>query len=333
MTAMPTIGLPMCGTAVFPVVLLLAGLLIVALRVWPRVRTRMPAFAPMALAALAIAYGIVGLTAISGTRSYDRLREQYAFESMETRVPTPPSSSRTDMARLPEESLAAIETSLGDKRNRSRTDSLRELHENRLSEFTSAPGFGVARLIPPWAGLSGYPREAPYQPGTNPSSIRSNADLPLSATDEPDLVTVHQAGILDFVNPRGFGYIKDRAHVAGFLAHGFSESPKPTTRWAVERIDLIGLLLHPEPVAYVSERLPAMDEIRRAPTRQLDTFEVAGLESLRGGQMLSVAQTNGPPRMLGAIRSVRQCVGCHGGERADLLGAFSYTLRPVGQDK
>ena len=30
--------------------------------------------------------------------------------------------------------------------------------------------------------------------------------------------------------------------------------------------------------------------------------------------------------MLGAIRSAKQCVQCHGGQRGDLLGAFSYTL-------
>ncbi len=31
--------------------------------------------------------------------------------------------------------------------------------------------------------------------------------------------------------------------------------------------------------------------------------------------------------MLGAVRSAKQCVKCHGGSRGDLLGAFSYTLR------
>jgi mono/diheme cytochrome c family protein len=30
--------------------------------------------------------------------------------------------------------------------------------------------------------------------------------------------------------------------------------------------------------------------------------------------------------MLGAVRSTRQCVACHGGDRGDLLGAFSYAL-------
>jgi hypothetical protein len=31
--------------------------------------------------------------------------------------------------------------------------------------------------------------------------------------------------------------------------------------------------------------------------------------------------------MLGAARSVSQCIKCHDGERGDLLGAFSYYLQ------
>ena len=151
----------------------------------------------------------------------------------------------------------------------------------------------------------------------------------MSATDEPDLISLHGQGLLDFVNPGGFGYVKDRRHVAGFLPHAFSEVPGLATRWKVDRLDLIGLLLHPEPVAYVSDRLPAMQELRAAPTRKLDGFEAAGLEVIRSGQLLYIGSHDGRARMIGAIRSAKQCVGCHGGERGDLLGAFSYTLAPV----
>jgi hypothetical protein len=35
--------------------------------------------------------------------------------------------------------------------------------------------------------------------------------------------------------------------------------------------------------------------------------------------------------MLGAIRSTRQCLSCHGGNRGDLLGAFSYVFTRPGQ--
>ena len=85
-------------------------------------------------------------------------------------------------------------------------------------------------------------------------------------------------------------------------------------------------MLHEKPVAYVSANLPRMDELKKAPTRPLDRFESGGLEKLRGGEDLVTAEAGANLRMLGAIRSARQCVDCHGGRRGDLLGAFSYTL-------
>ena len=65
--------------------------------------------------------------------------------------------------------------------------------------------------------------------------------------------------------------VQSRERVAGFLPHRFSKVPEATT-WQVQRIELVGLLKHPEPVAYLSDRLPAMAELRDAPTRPLDAF-------------------------------------------------------------
>jgi hypothetical protein len=89
----------------------------------------------------------------------------------------------------------------------------------------------------------------------------------------------------------------------------------------------VGLLFHNEPVVYVSENLPRMDELRGAPTRPLDGFEATALEKLRSGEDLLVAEAPNGVRMLGAIRSLKQCGTCHGSTRGTLLGAFSYTLR------
>ena len=50
---------------------------------------------------------------------------------------------------------------------------------------------------------------------------------------ETPLGGILEASILDFVNPRGFGYIKDRRHVAGFETHRFSQVPAPAERWKV----------------------------------------------------------------------------------------------------
>ena len=70
-----------------------------------------------------------------------------------------------------------------------------------------------------------------------------------------------------------------------------------------------------------------MDELDQVPTRALDEFEAMGLEALRRGDALFVRDTaGGTKRMLGPLRSTKQCITCHGCEYGDLLGAFSYTL-------
>jgi hypothetical protein len=74
-----------------------------------------------------------------------------------------------------------------------------------------------------------------------------------------------------------------------------------------------------------------MDELRKAPTRPLDEFEAEGLKELRRGEDLFVRDAPSGRRMLGAVRSAKQCVACHGGQRGDLLGAFSYTFVREGR--
>jgi hypothetical protein len=141
------------------------------------------------------------------------------------------------------------------------------------------------------------------------------------------LFELHKDSFVDFVHPNGFGYVKDLRHVAGFQPHQFSQTPSSAAEWQVQTLELVGLLLHDEPVVYVSEHLPRMDELVEMPTRALDKFETIGLEALRGGDDLFVRDIAvGTKRMLGPLRSTKQCITCHGCGYGDLLGAFSYTL-------
>ena len=132
--------------------------------------------------------------------------------------------------------------------------------------------------------------------------------------------------MIDFVNPKGFGYVKSRSQVAGFRPHRFSFVPAAGT-WAVDSLELVGILVHADPAVYVSEHLPRMDELSKAKTRTLDAFEKEGLAVLEKGEDLFVRGNVDKARMMGAIRNAKQCVECHGGNRGDLLGAFSYRLR------
>jgi hypothetical protein len=214
-----------------------------------------------------------------------------------------------------------------------RTAMLRRLHEDTTREFVLSPGFGVGRMIrpSPWHLKADERRDPgpipqPGPPATSPVPTVEGGPNPYAATDG-GFYQLHRNGLLDFADPVRFGYVKDRGHVAGFRPHAFGSVPGPADRWELRTLDLVGLLLHEEPVAYVSAHLPRMDELREAPNRPPDAFEAAALERLRRGEDLVVAGGPDEMRMLGSVRSARECVGCHGGQRGDLLGAFSYTLR------
>jgi hypothetical protein len=81
----------------------------------------------------------------------------------------------------------------------------------------------------------------------------------------------------------------------------------------------------------MTENLPRMDEARTAPTRELDEFETAGLAAIAKGQELYVGESKSAAtmRMIGGIRAAKSCTTCHGCNEDELLGAFSYVLRPT----
>jgi hypothetical protein len=165
---------------------------------------------------------------------------------------------------------------------------------------------------------------------------------------------------VDFVNRQGWGYIKDVSNVAGFQPHAFREIPpleiwnpiaettiesavrldtfrgeygdiKLDKGWQVTRLELVSLLRHDEPLAYISDSLPRMalprmDNVTEYPTRPLDLFESRGLKSLQVGEDIVSESSINSVRMLGSLRAAKQCAKCHQVERGELLGAFSYLL-------
>ena len=80
-------------------------------------------------------------------------------------------------------------------------------------------------------------------------------------------------------------------------------------------------------MVYVSDHLPRMEELRGARPGRLTNSRRWRLSVLRRGEDLFTSRDGKHLRMLGAVYSSMQCVNCHGGERSDLLGAFSYTLQ------
>jgi hypothetical protein len=261
-------------------------------------------------------------------------RQLYPLEPLAERLP--PRRPVAAAKPLPDSTasfLAAVEEQVSAEEQHARWyrgNTLSRLHEDKVSAFVNSPGFGVARM--PYIAVAslGNVREEKSVAQPGPRDTSSLSSEPLQATprglDAKPLTQLHVKGLLDFVNPGAFGLVTQRKQIAGFQAHHFSEVPQEPS-WTIQTIDLVGLVLHETPVVYVSENLPRMSELRKAPTRPLDNFELAGLEGLRAGDSIFVRTAPEGLRMLGGVRVVDKCVQCHGGEAGDLLGAFSYSLR------
>jgi hypothetical protein len=323
---------PLFLMCILPAVALQALLLCGVVFVWRVSHRGRFFFLPLSCGATLVAYGISGMMVLQSEREYARLRARYPYESMEGRLPAPnPLHDGAPLLPATAERLSRLEAEIPEYTNSYREYQLRMLHEHTVELFINSPGFGIARMLhPSESGLTVSLRRepAPLQPGSRFTSMWSPGEwLQPAAGDEAPLRRMLQASILDFVNPRGFGYFKDRLHVAGFDSHRFREVPAPANRWKVQTLELVGLLLLDEPAAYVSDHLPWMDRLRGAPTRPLDRFERYALDALWRGEDLFITQGEEGVRMLGAVRSTKQCVNCHGGDGGDLLGAFSYTLR------
>jgi hypothetical protein len=338
-----------------PGVAIQALLLVVSVVVWGVSRRGPRLFLKLSGAATVCAYACAAWLAWQSQHEYARLRSVYPFESMEQRVPVPKRDARlAPLAGAPAQRLERLEEVVQSQSGNYRAWQLEQLHEDAIGQFINSSGFGVGRMIRPSVMSLKFvvARDlVPPQPGPRISSVWSPGEFePLSAGYETWLGPLLENSVLDFVFPRAWGYIKDRRHVAGFLSHRFSQEPdpndsrkmqipgpestkisEPKDRWKVQTLDLVGLLMHDDPVAYVSNHLPSMDELRDAPVRPLDKFETLGLIALRQGEDLFISRDGTRLRMLGGISSMKQCVACHGGQRGDLLGAFSYTLSRDGQ--
>ncbi len=147
---------------------------------------------------------------------------------------------------------------------------------------------------------------------------------------------MYESGIEDFLDRERIGYVKDRDHVAGFQSHRFTKMPEPSvppneppSSWKVVRVELVSLLKHETPVAYVSKNLPQMDELRDAPTRPLDDFERQSIVRLRADEDVAIDEAVERIRMVGSLRAAKSCLECHSVRRGELLGALTYELMPT----
>jgi len=250
--------------------------------------------------------------------------DAYPLQPLKNRIPKRNGNGSAELSSEAEAGLKELEAVGHDRSQRSWA--LRDVHQEAVRKFSDTQGQGVRR-IPIFSKemIDGLKRsdEVPLQPeivGTTVAEPAATAER-----IEDALKTLHRAGIGDFASPQDFGYVSDDGkQAAGFIPHRFTKTPPTDPRLRLLRIDLVGLLLHPNPVVYVSDKLPRMDELTAAPTRSPDDFEAKAIESLRKGETLVVREVETGLRMVGAIRAAKQCLACHEGQRGEILGAFSY---------
>lgn len=324
----------LCLGVFLPALALQAFLLVIVASVWSGANWTAQRFAVLAIGATVVAYGIVGAVAAYNVFQF---QQQYPLVSLEERLPRPPQQNQAVAESRLEHIEALLDQTSNNWLDSMRSRHLQQLHENTVRVFANRPGFGVARVLDrpsEWSLRRGLRDDQPLpQPGDRITVLWSTGDLearsaPTISSDHEASRELHSSSLIDFVHLRGFGYARDRNQVAGFQSHRFSQAPPAPAEWTLRTIDLIGLVRHDQPVAYVSANLPQMEELRDAAWRPLDDFENLGLESFRKGEDMFVRDGSGGRRLLGAIRNTKQCVTCHGGARGDLLGAFSYTLTP-----
>jgi hypothetical protein len=250
--------------------------------------------------------------------------------------------------------LEAIEQNLQSRQQwDGRVEALQRLHSTEVASFVKRPGFGMERRPMPRATpLDDFSPKSPDLPlitlrPLGPDEVGPSVTLPENAAAAAAggqtllpldmLASLHRHGRIDFVNPSGFGHVKEPRVTAGFEPHRFSHIPRlfaprrdkeePMEQWLVRKLELVSLLKHANPLVYESDELPRMDKIDKVKTRGLLDFETKALESLRKGEDLVTEATTNTIRMVGAIRASKQCLSCHSCERGALLGAFTYQLQ------
>lgn len=312
-----------------PVALL--GLFLAALMVVAKPLDLLPR--TFGLLSLAGCIAVFALCSWFSWNAYAKLVARVPYVSMENRLPRSGEAAGPLSAGTGDR-LAQFEQTLDSTRDYhdGYRSQVKDLHENAVDHFINQDGFGIVRRARMW------PRVVPSKPTPQPGQRCLPPDENEKSSPEPGppfateenlgtLFSNHKENMADFANPDDYGYVKDRRHVAGFRPHHFRHHPKSPTPLAMQTLDLVGLIVHPEPIVYVSDYLPRMDELVAIPTRTLNDFESQGLASLRKGEDLAIREAGSRVYVLGAIRSAQQCIACHGGERGNLLGAFSYTFK------
>lgn len=188
-----------------------------------------------------------------------------------------------------------------------------QLHGEAYNRFITQQGMGMSRMVPM---VTLVKREWKVPSWTSEELAKQQSDV----AGAKDLSLIHRNSINFFENS------VTKSDKRPNLGKGAIE--KPGTLWEIKSLDLVGLVMHETPTVYISEKIPQMTELSKRPTREMDVFEMEGLEELMSGKDLYIRTKDEVVRVLGPVRAGKACMNCHtDAKEGDMLGAFSYTLR------
>jgi hypothetical protein len=295
-------------------------------------------------------------------RTAEEWRKLYPFQSVADRLAyeAEPAEKALPPVLSPEATKTLVETELAYKGGRFgdvRRESLKKLHSAEVEDFIKRDGFGLSRLPTPSPrflelakaptfpfGSVGYPDSAlagdpPVTLPEKGAGLVGEAKMP----SREGLANLHSLSRYSFLQSGSLGYVRKHQEVAGFEPHAFRFEPSLSgvpvlnhqvekgaeaskERWVLRKLELVGMVKHEKPMAYVSGQLPRMEDLKNAPTRELDAFEAAAIRRLQGGEDVATEETLNRIRLVGAVRANNACLDCHNVKRGQLLGAFSYEL-------
>lgn len=179
-----------------------------------------------------------------------------------------------------------------------------EIHRGHVEDFIRRPGVGIGRTGPYWPSVaSDWIELVAVSPGERGS--RGNRDGDEALSHRP---------------------------VAILTLNNGTRLARRERVWLLESRQLMSVNAPTGPTVYLNA--PRSQHYltqsnwnsKTADKMRLDSFEEAALKQLRAGDEVVLRSDSHKLRMLGAVRSRKDCLSCHKGEVGALLGAFTYML-------
>ncbi|NNJ24007.1 hypothetical protein [Alienimonas chondri] len=229
---------------------------------------------------------------------------------------------------------------------------LHSVHTDFADRFAQRMGFGIHRMPQVQWELREFKTFPAAPTGSErirqPSGVSGEdpkAATAVIGTERAAIAAWHRERGIDFANEAGFGAFGDRGpgygdllpkdfdpasgegpFLIGFESHAAQTAAdeEPLPGWSLTGFELIGLILHDEPVAYQSDYLPIAGPNAPHNIRPLTDFEAKGLARLAMGEWVYAEADAERFRAVGALTAATACADCHAVEEGRLLGALSY---------